>query len=73
MMRTSPLVPAYRLIDQTLLLSSRESIRSSASAGPDRDGVEAFTMMLWNSSRDIPIHREADSPVGRPVNPDGDG
>ena len=64
-------VPAYRWIDPSLLLSSRESIRSSASAGPDRDEMEAFTMRLWRSSRDIPLHFEVDIAGGSQVNPDG--
>ncbi len=70
-MRTSLPVPAYRLIDPSLLLSSRESIRSSASSGPDRDEMEAFTMRLWRSSCDIPFHMEGDSAGGSQLNPDG--
>src|SRR5438034_1103503 len=70
-MRTSLPVPAYRLIDPSLLLSSRESIRSSASARPDRDEMEAFTMRLWRSSRDIPFYMESDSAGGSQLNPDG--
>src|SRR5207249_10294377 len=40
-----------KLIDPSLLLSSRESIRSSASAGPDRDEIEAKTMKRTSRAR----------------------